>query len=609
MAINKKLIHFKNKENFEREVANGNILDTSIVFIQDTKEIYTHGTIYDGSTFDPSDIETSIQEINNRFNISLEYDLVEYPDILDENNNPIFTSVEEGQTLERAINTLEINVATLAQEVLNNEEVVSEALVDTANAVGLDENFHYIQNIDANYISSATSLAEADLLLDQAIKNSDEIYFIEDFVGIYYGDGTCTQQQYDELRQAILDGKLIVDRASYSTDKSIIPLEKAFLVYQRNESLEYIELHHIYGNTMYCTKMFSDLTVTTEILYKRVIVTQTSELENNSGFITEEDLPSIEFLTDGGGTKFLANDGSYKEVSVPEVAWLNGALIMTAESSIPPSGSTAAYNIAYLFNLGKESGFDDPKLSFGCPHVYRSDIGKSYGIIKAEIINPTYNAGEDNVVITYIDDETNEYVTLSKFAAYTCTVTRTKISDSPYIWDGTTSETIFNELLECFRSGRIVIYDNWSNKDECDILIGDSDKIILVIKGNTNQRDYITDKICYITKTEVSEYRKGSDKIYNIFATDSLTLGSYNAYGAITANKTLTSDTYEDNTDYKTYLNEYQGEFSFGDTVYTVTFPDTVKWSTDSVLEYKANHTYQFKIVNNLGVMKEFANS
>lgn len=46
MAINKRLIHFKNKENFDTEVANGNILDTSIVFIQDTKEISTHGTVY-----------------------------------------------------------------------------------------------------------------------------------------------------------------------------------------------------------------------------------------------------------------------------------------------------------------------------------------------------------------------------------------------------------------------------------------------------------------------------------------------------------------------------------------------------------------------------------
>lgn len=65
MAINKKLIHFKNKENFNNEVANGNILDTSIVFIQDTKEIYTHGQFYDGSKVDLSDIEASIQNILN----------------------------------------------------------------------------------------------------------------------------------------------------------------------------------------------------------------------------------------------------------------------------------------------------------------------------------------------------------------------------------------------------------------------------------------------------------------------------------------------------------------------------------------------------------------
>lgn len=46
MAINKKLIHFKNKTNFNNEVANDNILDTSIVFVQDSKEIHTHGTTY-----------------------------------------------------------------------------------------------------------------------------------------------------------------------------------------------------------------------------------------------------------------------------------------------------------------------------------------------------------------------------------------------------------------------------------------------------------------------------------------------------------------------------------------------------------------------------------
>lgn len=46
MAINKKLIHFSKQESFDNEVANNNILDTSICFIKDSKSISTHGTIY-----------------------------------------------------------------------------------------------------------------------------------------------------------------------------------------------------------------------------------------------------------------------------------------------------------------------------------------------------------------------------------------------------------------------------------------------------------------------------------------------------------------------------------------------------------------------------------
>lgn len=46
MAINKKLIHFGLKTNFEKELDAGNILDTSIVFIKDAKLIWTHGQYY-----------------------------------------------------------------------------------------------------------------------------------------------------------------------------------------------------------------------------------------------------------------------------------------------------------------------------------------------------------------------------------------------------------------------------------------------------------------------------------------------------------------------------------------------------------------------------------
>ena len=46
MAINKKLIHFKTRAAFEAQLAEHNILDTSIVFIQDANLIWTHGTYY-----------------------------------------------------------------------------------------------------------------------------------------------------------------------------------------------------------------------------------------------------------------------------------------------------------------------------------------------------------------------------------------------------------------------------------------------------------------------------------------------------------------------------------------------------------------------------------
>lgn len=49
MAIEKKLIHFNKKADFEKEKEAGNILDRSIVFIKDSKEIYNHGEYYAGN--------------------------------------------------------------------------------------------------------------------------------------------------------------------------------------------------------------------------------------------------------------------------------------------------------------------------------------------------------------------------------------------------------------------------------------------------------------------------------------------------------------------------------------------------------------------------------
>ena len=71
MARNKRFIHFRMKADFENELANNNILDTSVCFIAETKEIYTHGQIYDCSGFDDGkylELKDKIDAVNEKVN-------------------------------------------------------------------------------------------------------------------------------------------------------------------------------------------------------------------------------------------------------------------------------------------------------------------------------------------------------------------------------------------------------------------------------------------------------------------------------------------------------------------------------------------------------------
>ena len=56
-------IYAKQKSLFEEKLNNGEVLDEAIVFIEDTKEIWNHGTYFDGNAVDLSNVEKSIQDI------------------------------------------------------------------------------------------------------------------------------------------------------------------------------------------------------------------------------------------------------------------------------------------------------------------------------------------------------------------------------------------------------------------------------------------------------------------------------------------------------------------------------------------------------------------
>lgn len=101
-----KFVHFNKRSDFDSNVpnpesnsANGNEFYNYVVFIKDSKEIYTHGQFYDCSKFDDTEILQLIQNLSDRFD------------------------------------TFESNLNDLTSEVEDNELVTAKALTDLNNKV------------------------------------------------------------------------------------------------------------------------------------------------------------------------------------------------------------------------------------------------------------------------------------------------------------------------------------------------------------------------------------------------------------------------------------------------------------------------------------------
>ena len=114
-----------------------------------------------------ADNKATVSIEGDNIKLSSEYTAVEYPSQVQDK----FTSVVGETTVDTAIKQVETNLSQLVQEVLDNEEVTAAAFTEIKESVGLDENLKYVANAESTYIKDATSFAEADSLLDAAIKN------------------------------------------------------------------------------------------------------------------------------------------------------------------------------------------------------------------------------------------------------------------------------------------------------------------------------------------------------------------------------------------------------------------------------------------------------
>lgn len=81
--------------------------------------------------------------------------------------------IAAGDTVDAALKKTENTISVLATEVISNEKVTTAAitkLAESAGVVGADSVIGYQKKTDANYISEATSVHDATVKLDAAIK-------------------------------------------------------------------------------------------------------------------------------------------------------------------------------------------------------------------------------------------------------------------------------------------------------------------------------------------------------------------------------------------------------------------------------------------------------
>lgn len=173
MAVKNKFIHFNTRSGFDSKVPNpelnsadGNEFYNYIVFIRDTKEIYTHGQFYGCSEFDNSETDNS--------------EIIKMIEDLNNNLNELSLEVEESQEVAAAsLNELHENKAdksdleNLSTEVYENEEITAAALSDIyekLDNVAFPDMGNYVEA--ATYQTDIATLSSSDETLQ---KNIDDV--------------------------------------------------------------------------------------------------------------------------------------------------------------------------------------------------------------------------------------------------------------------------------------------------------------------------------------------------------------------------------------------------------------------------------------------------
>jgi len=145
--------------------ANGD--DNAFATICDYEDFFTNSklTVNDVvANWDKINMSLSVVVNASDIKTSSEYSAITYSAIGD----TIFESIVSGMSMDVALSTIESNISTLIQVIIENEFVTASALTNFNDAAGFNDGKYSADENDV-HLSGATSLKNADTLLSEAI--------------------------------------------------------------------------------------------------------------------------------------------------------------------------------------------------------------------------------------------------------------------------------------------------------------------------------------------------------------------------------------------------------------------------------------------------------
>lgn len=439
-------------------------------------------------------------------------------------------------------------------------------------STGKLNNAGFTKYIDAATSENAGVMSAADKQKLDSLSTESDVYVIDwlEQDGMGYFSGNPTSEQYEALVNAVSSRKII-----------IIYVNEAEVYYPRYNY--YDGADKVIFNLDVISTLTGGGTLSTMSLQKNIII-----VNSNLSVTSERYLRNFDYK--GDGTKFLSDDGSYKQIDIPDTSNLATKTELSTKQDALVSGTN-------IKTVNGQSILGEGDITIEVPEGGITDApsdGSTYGRNNGAWIKVEMPDVSEFITETEADEKyATPALVDSKVAALVNSAPAT-LDTLKELADALGNDANFSTTITTKLGEKVDKTTYESDKAEF------ATKTELANKLDTST--YNSDKDGFATKTELNNKKNitivqevidaSSSASFNL---DPNTLKKMGEVGTITVLGFTTTGLQPNE------LAEYAFEFKSGDTPTVLTMPESVKWIGDHTIE--ANKTYQVSIVNNLAVM------